>query len=287
MNIEGVKAKLDDIIALVEEAGEALSRLYTKQDLDVSIKPDASPVTEADRLSNEILQSGLSKLFPDTPTLSEESDIPAYEVRHAWPYFWMIDPLDGTKEFIYRNGRFCINLALIHDERPVFGLIHVVREGEILYAFAGEPCHIKKNGQITRLNPIPQANEKKIRMVVSRFNMTEAEFQYIDHLRSQGLEVELIPLGASAKHVAIAKGEADVFPKFGQCYEWDTAAGQLLVESSGGMVFNPNDFSDVTYNKRELLSPPQISFAKGIRERIEGGELTCSFTTINNDYGTR
>lgn len=265
-----VKDKINQIITSIEKAGEVLLQLYQKQDLDIEMKADATPVTEADRLSNEIIRNELKNLFPDIPIISEESDLPDYHTRRKWEYLWLVDPLDGTKEFIYKNGRFCINIALIQNNVPVFGMINNIRDKEIIWAFRDEKCYIRKDGITSELLPVNR-QDSKLRMVVSRFNITEAEFEYIDHLSSKGYSLELIPLGASAKHCAIAKGEADICAKFGRCYEWDTAAGQLIVETSGGMTVNPENYSDITYNKENMQSPPFIMFNKKIKEQIEEG----------------
>lgn len=265
-----VREKLDNIIDLIEKAGEALLELYKKQDLDIEMKADATPVTEADKLSNEFLRKGLKKLFPEIPIISEETDVPDYYIRKNWKLFWLVDPLDGTKEFIYKNGRFCINIALIENNLPVFGIINNICDKEIIWAFKEDACYIRKEGITTEL-ATSESTGAKLPMVVSRFNITEAEFEYIDYLQAKGYSMELIPLGASVKHCEIAKGTVDIYPKFGRCYEWDSAAGQLIVETAGGMVVNPQTFDGIKYNKENMVNPPFIMFSKKIREQIEDG----------------
>lgn len=267
MNVED---RIDGIIAIIEKAGSALLEVYKKQDLDIELKADATPITEADKLSNEMLRKDLKALFPDIPIISEESDIPDYHLRKKWEYVWLVDPLDGTKEFIYKNGRFCINIALVHKGQPIFGIINNIRDCEIIWAYRDGTCHIKKDNTISEL-PANITTGSKLKMLVSRFNMTEAEFEYIDYLQSKGYSVELIPLGASTKQCEIAKGQADIYPKFGRCYEWDTAAGQLIVETAGGLVINPETYSNIEYNKEKMVNPPFIMFSKKIREQIEEG----------------
>lgn len=262
--------KLEQIIALIEKAGNALLEIYKKQDLNIEMKADATPVTEADKLSNEMLWKGLKNIFPDIPIISEESNIPEYHIRENWKCLWLVDPLDGTKEFIYKNGRFCINIALIENNIPIFGIINNICDQEIIWAVKNDGCYIKKDGEISKLPSSPSTGSK-LKMVVSRFNMTEAEFEYIDYLQSKGYSLELIPLGASSKHCEIAKGTVDIYPKFGRCYEWDSAAGQLIVETSGGMVINPDTFTNLEYNKESMVNPPFIMFSKKIKELIEDG----------------
>ncbi len=265
-----IKDKTEKIIEIIEKVGNILLEVYKKQDLSIEMKPDATPITEADKLSNEMLHKDLKMLFPDIPIISEESNIPDYHTRQNWEYFWLVDPLDGTKEFIYKNGRFCINIALIHHNQPVFGIINNIRDNEIIWAYKNDKCYIKKEGRIQEL----QSNNNtgaKLKMLVSRFNITEAEFEYIDYLQTKGYSVELIPLGASAKHCEIAKGNADIYPKFGRCYEWDSAAGQVIVEACGGITINPETYSNLEYNKENMENPPFIMFSKKIREQIEEG----------------
>lgn len=265
-----IQDKVEDIIRVIEKVGELLMQIYRKQDLDIQMKPDATPVTEGDKLSNEILCHEFKKLFPDIPIISEESNTPEYSVRNKWKYAWVIDPLDGTKEFIYKNGRFCINIALLENNIPVFGIINNIRDNEILWAFKNGKCYIRKDGSINEFTP--QINQgSKLRMAVSRFNMTEAEFEYIDYLQSKGYVLELIPLGASSKHCEVAKGSIDICPKFGRCYEWDTAASQVIIEASGGAVINAINFAPLEYNKRELVNPPFIMFSKKLQLEIKSG----------------
>ncbi|MDL2231126.1 3'(2'),5'-bisphosphate nucleotidase CysQ [Porphyromonadaceae bacterium OttesenSCG-928-L07] len=268
--MQSVENNIDHIISLIEEAGNAVLKMYNKQNLEIEMKSDATPVTEADKLSHDILTKGLKELFPDIPIISEEANVPDYSVRKKWDYFWLVDPLDGTKEFIYKNGRFCINIALIHKHTPVFGVINNILNEEIIWAFKDQACQIKRDNIVTEL-PFNKTTGSKLKMVVSRFNMTEAEFEYTDYLQSKGYSVELVPLGASAKQCEIARGDADIFPKFGKCYEWDSAAGHVIVESAGGLVVNPEKFSNVEYNKESMVNPPFMMFSKKMKELIEDG----------------
>ncbi|WP_251621968.1 3'(2'),5'-bisphosphate nucleotidase CysQ [Odoribacter lunatus] len=277
-----IKENINQILEIIENAGKNLLELYEKQELDIEMKVDATPVTEADRSSNEILNHDLKALYPHIPIISEESNLPDYNTRKKWEYFWLVDPLDGTKEFIYKNGRFCINIALIQNGQPVFGMINNVRDNEIIWAYKNDKCYIKKDGVCSEL-PLNKSTGSKLKMVVSRFNMTEAEFEYIDYLQSKGYSIELIPLGASAKQAEIAKGLADIYPKFGRCYEWDSAAGQVIVETAGGMVVNPKDYSTLQYNKESMENPPFIMFSKKIKEQVEeGNDIYIHYNKIGN-----
>ncbi|GHU60773.1 3'(2'),5'-bisphosphate nucleotidase CysQ [Bacteroidia bacterium] len=260
-----IQTNIEHLIALVEQAGAVILGLYKKQDLKITMKQDFTPVTDADNASNEILTKGLRHIFPAIPIISEESNAPDYAIRREWEYLWLIDPLDGTKEFISRNGRFCINIALVHRTEPVFGLIYNILDKELIWTFKGSPCMLKQDGAVSPL-PINLSKEPKFKMMVSRFNMTEQEFLYNDYLREKGFIIELIPMGASVKHTEVARGNADFFPKYGPCYEWDSAAGQVILESAGGFVLNPENRTPLTYNKEELKNPPFIMFGKRIAD---------------------
>lgn len=281
MNI--AKEHISEILEIIEKAGALLLEIYKKQDLEIQLKSDASPVTEADKQSNQLLRNELNHLFPDIPILSEESDIPDYSVRQKWKLFWMVDPLDGTKEFIYKNGRFCINIALIEDNIPIFGIINNICDHEIIWAFRDDTCYLKKGGITTELKAESPIGSK-LKMAVSRFNITEAEFNYIDYLQDKGLIIELVPLGASSKQCEIAKGTIDLSPKFGQCYEWDTAAGQVIIETGGGMIVNSKTSKNLEYNKKDIKNPPFIMLSKKIKEQIEAGNdvFLKAFSEANN-----
>ena len=141
------RIKVSDIQCIIEQAGVLIKEVYDKRNFNVELKGDNTPVTEADKISSEYITSALKKLYPEIPVISEEASLPVYEEREKWAYAWIIDPLDGTKEFIYRNGRFCINIALVEKGKPVFGMINSVCDGEILWAFASGEKGIVKKGK--------------------------------------------------------------------------------------------------------------------------------------------
>lgn len=283
--------KVSDIQSVIENAGALVKEVYDKRNFNVELKGDMTPVTEADRASSEYIVGALRKLYPEVPVISEEASLPPYEERVKWKYAWIVDPLDGTKEFIYRNGRFCINIALVEEGRPVFGMINNVCDGEILWAFeSGEFGMIRAGREEVLVNEPNTAS--KLKVAVSRFHLTEWEMQYIDYLRSLGHEVELVPLGASSKHCMLAEGKVDICPKFGKCSEWDVAAGQVLVEATGGLVVNAETGGKVCYNKENIISSPFVMFGKRVHEEIKGGNKTfLNFkvkSIVKNDYlGTR
>ncbi|MDR1274008.1 MAG: 3'(2'),5'-bisphosphate nucleotidase CysQ [Odoribacteraceae bacterium] len=255
---------------LVEEAGEIIREYYRSQKFTTDLKKDRSPLTDADRASNELLMSGLERLFPKIPVISEESDLPDYRLRAGWDKVWIVDPLDGTEEFIERNGRFCVNVALIEKKKPVFGMISVLNDEEILWGMVDKGCFICKGEQAELVRPSTREG-KRLRVAVSRLHVTEKEFQYIDHLQARGYEVEIVPLGASSKYCMVAKGEIDLAPKFGRCSEWDVAAGQALVEAAGGLAVSVEAGKTMTYNNPSMSMPAFIMFGKRVHEMIRDG----------------
>ncbi|WP_052634460.1 3'(2'),5'-bisphosphate nucleotidase CysQ family protein [Sanguibacteroides justesenii] len=266
-----IGSKIAGIQEIAEEAGRLILDIYNKQSFSVELKSDLTPLTEADKVSSEYVVSALQKLFPGIPVVSEELPLPDYKIRSGWRELWIVDPLDGTKEFIYRNGRFCVNIALVENGVPVFGMINNVNDGELVWGGVDVECGIKDGEGVGKLKT-SVAGGNKLKVAVSRFNMTENEFQYIDYLKGLGYEVELFPFGTSLKQVMIAKGEMDICPKFGKCSEWDTAAGHAIVEASGGMVLNLETGRNLVYNKENMLSPPFIMFSKRIHDLIMAGD---------------
>ncbi|MDR2129927.1 MAG: 3'(2'),5'-bisphosphate nucleotidase CysQ [Odoribacteraceae bacterium] len=258
-----------DIQHIVESAGEIISEYYRSREFTTELKRDFSPLTDADKASNRCIESGLKRLFPQIPVISEETKVPDYRLRAGWKRVWLVDPLDGTQEFIHRNGRFCVNVALIEERKPIFGMINVISDGEILWGMAGGGCFLSREG---RTEPVrPQARTGRLRVAVSRFHVTEEELLYLDHLKEKGYEVEMVPLGASSKYCMMAKGEIDLIPKFGQCSEWDVAAGQVIVEAAGGGVTSLESGQAMAYNKPSMAVTPFVAFGKRVHGMILDG----------------
>jgi 3'(2'), 5'-bisphosphate nucleotidase len=261
---------VEDIIELAEKAGKAVYQIYMSEDFQVVIKEDNSPLTKADRLSNEIITAGLREVCPEIPIITEEEYKADYSLRKDWEYCWCIDPLDGTKEFINQNGEFTINIALLKNSRPFFGLIHVPCTKESYYAVSECGAFKCEEGVLMPLK-YEASKDDVVRMVVSRSHITPMEYEYKNMIESQGYKVEFTQYGAALKQCMIAEGKADVYPKYGQCYEWDTAAGDILVRESGGKVLNIENCEELVYNKEDLRNPEFVMFAKNIWERVEAG----------------
>jgi 3'(2'), 5'-bisphosphate nucleotidase len=241
---------LSDVVALARRAGNAILSVYSQQ-FEVTNKADQSPLTLADMKSHEIIVQGLRALTPDLPVLSEEaSDIP-YAERRQWQRYWLVDPLDGTKEFVSRNGEFTVNIALIEGHDPVLGVVHVP-VSETTYTGArgaGATRQIGHEAALPIRTTVPAPTP--LRIVGSRSHRDAVLDRYLPRLEPY----QLVAVGSSIKFCLVAEGSADFYPRFGPTSEWDTAAAQAVVEAAGGRVLQ-TDGQALRYNaKAEILNP--------------------------------
>ncbi|SHF50994.1 3'(2'),5'-bisphosphate nucleotidase [Desulfacinum infernum DSM 9756] len=238
----------EDLEMLVREAGTAILEIY-RSDFAVTTKEDRTPLTLADRKSHEILSTGLERITPDIPVLSEEGKSITYEIRKGWKRFWLVDPLDGTKEFIKRNGEFTINVALIEDGAPVFGIVYVP-DADRLFVGDVETGAFEKAGRETRPLKIKAPEpDRPLVVVATRSHPTPAMESFFNLLPPH----ERLPRGSALKFCAVAAGEADFYPRFGPTWEWDTGAGHAVVAAAGGVVVDPAG-REITYNKQDLVN---------------------------------
>lgn len=245
--------KLPDIQKINEiarQAGTAILEIY-KRDFDVMEKPDKSPLTEADLAAHHIIVNELQSLTPEIPVLSEESaDIP-YDTRSQWQTYWLIDPLDGTREFIKRNGEFTVNIALIHEGRAVLGVVYVP-VSQITYYGDSEHGAFKMdaNGNSSAIQVISE-HQTPLQVAGSRSHAGDSLLQFLNKLG----EHEIVSMGSSLKLCLVAEGKADVYPRLGPTSEWDTAAAQAVVEAAGGKVTDTN-MNPLIYNTKESFLNP-------------------------------
>jgi len=248
---------LDPVRHIAFGAGRSILDVY-EQGFTVEGKNDNTPLTEADRLSNEYILRELKNLTPDVPVLSEESKPAGAEERAGWTHFWLVDPLDGTKEFISRNGEFTVNIALIEGHRPVLGVVYVPMVGVCYSACRGGGAFKQKSE--CRPDPIrvrTYVGAKPI--VVASRSHAGAETQA--YLASLG-EHDTVTMGSSLKFCLVAEGTADVYPRLGPTMEWDTAAAQCVVEEAGGRLIDAQG-QPLTYNKPDLRNPWFIACGAG------------------------
>ena len=248
---------LDRVAQLARRAGEEILAVYGTG-FTASTKADDSPLTEADLRSHRLILAELARLTPGIPVLSEESAAAEHAARHGWQQFWLVDPLDGTKEFVSRNGEFTVNIALIERHRPVLGVVHVPVSDT---TFAGRPGAGAwretgtGNREAIRVR-LPAASP--LRVVGSRSHGNPQ----LEHALAALGPHELRPAGSSIKLCLVAAGEADLYPRLGPTSEWDIAAGQAVVEAAGGRVVRLSDHTDLRYNdKDDLLNLEVLAFA--------------------------
>lgn len=242
------------LIALCEQAGQAIMEIYERPLGSVQTKADDSPLTEADLAAHHCLVAGLRELHPDIPVLSEEASEGLEESRLEWREYWLIDPLDGTKEFIRRNGEFTVNLALIREGCPVLGIVHAP---VLNVTYCGDDSGAWRQEEGGPPSPIrvadnPAAGEAW-RVVGSRSHQSEAFAEFMKALPA----ADIVSMGSSLKFCLVAEGRAHLYPRLGPTCEWDTAAAQAVVESAGGQVLEYPALVPLRYNTRPetLLNP--------------------------------
>jgi 3'(2'), 5'-bisphosphate nucleotidase len=252
---------LPGVLRLVEQACTAILEVYAGGH-DVEYKADDSPITRADRAAHTILSEGLAQLAPEIPVLSEESaeeHVPA--VRHAWHEFWLVDPLDGTKEFISRNGEFTVNVALVRDHRAVLGVVAAPVLHTVYYGVEGVGAFVVHEDAAPQPIRVRHPAASPLVVVGSRSHRGDS----LDAVLARLGPHEMRPMGSSLKLCLVAEGAADLYPRLGPTSEWDTAAAQAVVEAAGGAV-TTLDGTPLRYNERHtLLNPHFLVF--GDRDR--------------------
>lgn len=241
---------IEPLSAIARQAGDAILEVYAT-DFAVQSKDDNSPLTQADLASHRVIAAGLEALTPDIPTISEESGLPDFAVRREWDEYWLIDPLDGTKEFVKRNGEFTVNIALIRGSRPVLGIVHVPVLNKTYAGAEGVGASRREGDDAPQPIRVRAGSGSPVRVVGSRSHRSDSVSAFLD---SAG-ETEMVPMGSSLKFCVIAEGGADVYPRLGPTSEWDTAAAQAVVEQAGGHVLK-TDGAALDYNtKEDILNP--------------------------------
>ncbi|KAA1188824.1 3'(2'),5'-bisphosphate nucleotidase CysQ [Pseudohalioglobus sediminis] len=252
------------LLTLCQQAGRVICEHYHAPGADeYSAKGDDSPLTRADIASHRLLCEGLSAITPAIPILSEESTEKEAADRRQWPVFWLVDPLDGTKEFLGRTGEFTINIALIVEHRPVLGMIYLPLPE---LAYVGIPGHSArsfdmKSGEVTELATRPLRDGEPMTILASRRHKGQRLQSCLQWLEEQWDDIHRDNSGSALKFCQLAAGEGDIYPRFSPCCEWDTAAGQALLEAAGGALLGL-DGKALTYNRRDtLLSPNFLALA--------------------------
>jgi 3'(2'), 5'-bisphosphate nucleotidase len=259
-NIHNLKIAIAASLA----AGKEIMNVYNSNNFSIELKEDNSPLTRADKNANEIINSFL--LPTEIPIISEENKQTPYKQRSNWSTCWIVDPVDGTKEFLKRNGEFTVNIALIETGKPVLGVIYVPVSKTL---FIGD-VENQKGGKIildshdTAVNIVfenmvelqpKRKNSNILKVVGSRSHISQETIDYIENLKAKGKEIEFVSKGSSLKFCIVAEGNADVYPRFAPTMEWDTAAGQAICNAVGIEVISEETRRPLAYNKERLLNP--------------------------------
>ena len=288
-----VEKCLFEALIAAKEAGEAILEVYHGK-IDVSYKEDDSPLTLADKRAHSAIASHLSSDSTSSiPVLSEEGRQTPYEERKGWEYYWLVDPLDGTKEFVKRSDEFTVNIALIRKNRPVLGVVFLPAIGCLYFAAEGLGSYkledvgavgqlVAAAGEFSHENealkalikaaiklPLQQSFKKspdQLHLVGSRSHGTEALSDFVKKMKQQYEKVDFVPAGSALKLCLVAEGSADIYPRFGPTMEWDTAAGHCVVEQSGGEVVDMDKRAPLDYNKKDLHNSYFVCIAKHFRE---------------------
>ncbi len=268
--VHPLAALLPEVCTLAREAGERIMTIY-RDGFSVTRKDDATPLTEADLAANALIGAGLRRITPGVPVLSEEDEAPPFDARRRWASLWLVDPLDGTRQFIQRNEEFTVNIALVHGHAPVLGVVYVPASGVCYYAARGLGAWradanvgsgvVAEPGADARADPgagpvglrVRPYRGGRVRVLASRAHGSPSLQRYLARLGNY----ELVNVGSSLKSCLIAQGEADLYARFGPTGEWDTAAAQCLVEEAGGRVTD-TQMRPLRYNARESLLNPHF-----------------------------
>lgn len=237
----------EELLKIADQAGKEILAYYDEA-IEIETKQDQSPLTKADLAAHHVIVDSLKELTPNIPIISEESGVPAFDVRGSWKQFWLVDPLDGTKEFIKKNGEFTVNIALIANEIPVFGVVYIPAKNITYYGQKGHGSFkIDSSGNKKQIFSGQPDIQKTLKVVTSRSHKSD---QLEEKLSRYGIKIgEQIPAGSSLKFCLVAEGEADLYPRMGPTMEWDTAAGDAVYRYAGRNGANP---SPLRYNKPDL-----------------------------------
>ena len=255
---------LEAVLEIAQAAGEAIMAVYERE-FAVELKDDRSPLTEADQDAHRIIVEGLGRLSPALPVLSEESASDAFENRRKWDRFWLVDPLDGTKEFIKRNGEFTVNIALIERHAPVLGVVVAPALAAAYTGVVGTGAY-KRAGDGALPIRVRRPAADPLRVVGSRSHASPELASFLEQIGPH----EIKPMGSSLKICLVAEGEADLYPRLGPTSEWDTAAAQAILISAGGSMMDLTG-KPLAYNTREsILNPHFVALGDDIRDRLPG-----------------
>lgn len=247
--------RLDLLLPIARQAGAAIMRVYSRG-FGVVSKQDGSPLTEADTAAHRVIEDRLQAEFPEIPVLSEESaEVAPFALRREWERYWLVDPLDGTKEFVKRNGQFTVNIALIEHGRPVAGVVYAPVPEQMYWGSREAGAYkVTRQGPLVRIRCSEIPRSGTLRVVGSRSHLSAATRSYIEELRSRYSGISFVAMGSSLKICLVAEGSADLYPRLAPTMEWDTAAAHAVLNAAGGKLLQHGRSDELRYNKEHLLN---------------------------------
>jgi len=253
---------INDLLSIAEEAKQKILEIYisTESDWELEFKKDLSPLTKADIASNTIINKRLKEINKNIPIISEENKEVVYADRRKFEYYWLVDPLDGTKEFIKRNGEFTINIALIHKNHCVFGITSIPCQQKLYYAISGQGAFKLKMGSLPERIFATEfsTDDDNLVIALSRSHMNQETLDFV----ALYPKAKHMIAGSALKFMLVAEGIAHIYPRFGRTMEWDSAASQIIVEEAGGKVVHAYTGKQLEYNKEDLANEGFIVFGK-------------------------
>lgn len=253
---------IEELVSITENAGAAILEVYNSN-FDVQTKNDESPLTQADLAAHQVIVQGLQALTPGLPIISEESTPPDFNERSSWQRYWLVDPLDGTKEFVNKNGEFTVNIALIDGHQPVFGIVGVPVQGKIYVGDIGQTdssrrAYVLQDGKQRVLSgPVEEERQGPLRVVASRNHGGQRLEDYLADVEARFEHCQRTPVGSSLKLCVLAEGGADIYPRLGLTSEWDIGAAQAVLTAAGGDVYTA-DGQVLKYNTKDSLLNPEF-----------------------------
>ncbi len=257
--VKDVANLLPPVIELSRQAAALIMDYYqNRTEVNIQTKQDDSPVTEADLVADKCIVAGLNTIARDIPIISEEGAITDYQQRQHWSRFWLVDPLDGTKEFIHGTGEFTVNIALIENQQPVLGVIYIPITGECYFAATGVGAHKQEQGKAAQAIHTAKVEKGDVTVVTSRRHRSKT----LHALADEFADCRINRIGSSWKLCLLAEGKADLYTRFGPTFEWDLAAGQCIVEQAGGKVVRTN-LTPLSYNNPTLMHKDFFAIGDG------------------------
>ena len=247
------------VIEIISKADDIVLDVYNNYETNIEYKTDATPLTQADTESSKYICVELSKLTPTIPIICEENSVPSYKIRSSWSIFWLVDPLDGTKEFIKKNGEFTVNIALISNNTPILGVVSVPCKELIYYGYkdGGAYVYNKNNNSQTKLVCKPFNKMDKITFACSRSHINDETEKYMNTYKIG----DIVRVGSSLKFMLLCENKAHIYPRLGPTMEWDIAASDIILRESGGSIKLLNGNS-MQYNKEHMLNPYFIAYGQ-------------------------